>query len=119
MGLDVHDMEDLGEVWVGYEGEPKSLQFGLKSLRLARPLQPGFVFTVEPGLYFVPELARRWQAERRFVEFIDYDALTAYLGFGGIRIEENILVTAEGCRALGPWRPRTVEEVETVRAQGH
>jgi Xaa-Pro aminopeptidase len=119
LGLDVHDMEDLGEVWVGYEGEPKSTQFGLKSLRLARELRPGFVFTVEPGLYFIPELARRWKAEGKFTDFIDYDALESYLGFGGIRIEENVVVTEQGCRILGSWRPRTIAEVETVRAQGH
>jgi Xaa-Pro aminopeptidase len=117
LGLDVHDMEDLGEIWVGYEGQPRSTQFGLKSLRLARPLRPGFVFTVEPGLYFIPELARRWKAERKFTEFIDYDTLERYLGFGGIRIEENVLVTPEGCRTLGKWRPRTIEEVERVRAE--
>ncbi|MGD1147956.1 MAG: aminopeptidase P family protein [Thermoanaerobaculaceae bacterium] len=117
LGLDVHDMEDLGEVWVGYEGQPKSTQFGLKSLRLARPLQPGFVFTVEPGIYFIPELARRWKAEGKFADFIDYDTLERYLGFGGIRIEENVLVTPEGCRILGKWRPRTIEGVERVRAQ--
>lgn len=117
LGLDVHDMEDLGEVWVGYEGEPKSLQFGLKSLRLARPLQPGFIFTVEPGLYFIPELARRWRAERKHEAFIDYDAVESYLDFGGVRIEENIVVTPDGNRILGPWRPRTIAEVETVRAE--
>jgi Xaa-Pro aminopeptidase len=117
LGLDVHDMEDLGEVWVGYEGQPKSTQFGLKSLRLARPLQPGFVFTVEPGLYFIPELARRWKAEGKFTDYIDYGTLETYLDFGGIRIEENVLVTPDGCRILGKWRPRTLEEVERVRAQ--
>jgi len=117
LGLDVHDMEDLGEVWVGYEGQPKSTQFGLKSLRLARPLKPGFVFTVEPGLYFIPELARRWKAEGKFTDYIDYGTLETYLDFGGIRIEENVLVTPDGCRILGKWRPRTLEEVEGVRAQ--
>ena len=117
LGLDVHDMEDLGEVWVGYEGEPKSLQFGLKSLRLARPLQPGFIFTVEPGLYFIPELARRWRAERKHEAFIDYDAVERFLDFGGVRIEENIVITADGNRILGTWRPRTIAEVESVRAQ--
>ena len=117
LGLDVHDMEDLGEVWVGYEGHPKSTQFGLKSLRLARPLQPGFVCTVEPGLYFIPELVRRWKAEGRFMDFIDYDTLETYLGFGGVRIEENVLVTPTGNRVLGKWRPRTIGEVESVRAQ--
>jgi Xaa-Pro aminopeptidase len=117
LGLDVHDMEDLGEVWVGYEGEPKSLQFGLKSLRLARPLQPGFIFTVEPGLYFIPELTRRWKAERKHEAFIDYDAVESYVDFGGVRIEENIVVTPEGNRILGKWRPRTIAEVEAVRAE--
>ena len=116
LGLDVHDMEDLGEVWVGYEGHPKSTQFGLKSLRLARPLQPGFVCTVEPGLYFIPELVRRWKAEGRFMDFIDYDTLETYLGFGGVRIEENVLVTPTGNRVLGKRRPRTIGEVESVRA---
>jgi Xaa-Pro aminopeptidase len=117
LGLDVHDMEDLGEIWVGYEGQPRSTQFGLKSLRLARPIQPGFVFTVEPGLYFIPELARRWKAERKFTDYIDYGKLETYLTFGGIRIEENVLVTPEGCRILGKWRPRTLEEVEGVRRE--
>jgi Xaa-Pro aminopeptidase len=117
LGLDVHDMEDLGEVWVGYEGEPKSLQFGLKSLRLARPLQPGFIFTVEPGLYFIPELTRRWRAERKHEAFVNYDGVERFLDFGGVRIEENIVITADGNRILGPWRPRTIAEVESVRAQ--
>jgi len=117
LGLDVHDMEDLGEAWVGHEGQPRSTQFGLKSLRLARPLRPGFVFTVEPGLYFIPELARRWKAEGKFTDFIDYGTLETYLDFGGIRIEENVLVTPEGCRILGKWRPRTLEEVEGVRLE--
>ena len=116
MGLDVHDMENLGEVWVGYEGQPKSTQFGLKSLRLARPLQPGFVLTVEPGVYFIPELMRRWKAEGRFTAFIDYPKLESYAGFGGIRIEEDVLVTPDGHRILGKWRPRTPEEIAAVRA---
>jgi Xaa-Pro aminopeptidase len=115
MGLDVHDMEDLGEIWVGYEGQPKSTQFGLKSLRLARELQPGFVFTVEPGLYFIPELMDRWQAEGKFLDFIDYGKLREYRGFGGIRLEENFLMTADGARLLGPQKPRTADEVEALR----
>jgi Xaa-Pro aminopeptidase len=117
LGLDVHDMEDLGETWVGHEGQPKSTQFGLKSLRLARSLQPGFVFTVEPGIYFIPELARRWKAEGKFTDYIDYGTLETYLDFGGIRIEENVLVTPDGCRILGKWRPRSLEEVEGVRLE--
>ena len=115
MGLDVHDMENLGEVWVGYDGLPKSTQFGLKSLRLARPLEPGFVLTVEPGIYFIPELIRRGKAEGRFTEFICYDRLEAFADFGGARIEENLVVTADGHRILGKPRPRTVEEIEAVR----
>lgn len=113
MGLDVHDMEDLGEVWVGYEGQPKSDLFGIKSLRLARPVQPGFVFTVEPGIYFIPELIRRWKAEAKFTDFIDYDRLETYLDFGGIRIEENVAMTSTGYRILGKKRPRTIEEVKS------
>jgi Xaa-Pro aminopeptidase len=115
LGLDVHDMENLGEVWVGYEGQPKSTQFGLKSLRLARPLKPGFVFTVEPGVYFIPALVRQWQAEARLRDFLDYAAIERWLGTGGMRIEEDLAVTAEGCRILGKPRPRTVEEVEALR----
>jgi len=118
LGLDVHDLEDLGEVWVGYQGQPKSTQFGLKSLRLARPVQPGFVFTVEPGLYFIPELIDRWRAEGRFTDFIDYSRLEDYRSFGGIRIEENVVMEAEGKRILGKKRPRTIEEVEAVRVAG-
>jgi len=74
MGLDVHDMEDLGELYVGYDGEAKSSQFGLKSLRLAKPLKPGFVLTIEPGIYFIPALIDKWRSEKRFVDFINYKA---------------------------------------------
>jgi Xaa-Pro aminopeptidase len=117
MGLDVHDMEDLGELWVGYEGQPRSTQFGLKSLRLARPLEPGFVFTVEPGVYFIPELIDRWKAEGRFREFLDYDRLEQYRDFGGVRFEENFAMLESGPRRLGKDRPRTTEEVEALRNQ--
>jgi Xaa-Pro aminopeptidase len=116
MGLDVHDMENLGEVWVGYDGEPKSDQFGLKSLRLARPLEEGFVLTVEPGIYFIPQLMDMWRSERRFAEFINYDALDEYRDFGGIRNEENYLITETGSRRLGKAKPRSVREVESLRA---
>lgn len=118
MGLDVHDMEDLGEEWVGHEGQPKSTQFGLKSLRLARALEPGFVFTVEPGIYFIPELMDRWEAEGKFLDFIDYGKLQAYRGFGGIRIEEDFLMMTEGARLLGPRKPRSADEVEAQRDDG-
>ena len=117
LGLDVHDMENLGERWVGYEGEPKSPQFGLKSLRLARPLRPGFVLTVEPGLYFIPELIRRWERDRVCTDFINYPKLESYLDFSGIRIEENVLITPAGSRILGKARPRTVEELASVRGE--
>jgi Xaa-Pro aminopeptidase len=114
MGLDVHDMEDLGEVYVGYEGKPKSTQFGLKSLRLARPLQPGFVLTVEPGIYFIPQLIDQWRAERRLTDFLDYDRIEAWKDFGGIRNEENALITEDGHRILGKRKPLTIEDVESV-----
>jgi len=116
MGMDVHDMENLGEVWVGYEGSPKSTQFGLKSLRLARPLEAGFVLTVEPGVYFIPELIQRWRAEGRFLDFIDYDRLESYRGENGFRLEENVLITPGGHRVLGKPRPRTVDEIAAARA---
>ena len=115
MGLDVHDMENLGEVWVGYEGQPKSPQFGLKSLRLARPLQAGFVLTVEPGIYFIPQLLHRHRAEGKFLDYIDYDLAESYLGFGGIRIEEDAVITPAGHRVLGKPRPRTPGEIAAVR----
>jgi Xaa-Pro aminopeptidase len=117
MGLDVHDMEDLGEVYVGYEGRPKSTQFGLKSLRLARPLKPGFVVTVEPGIYFVPRLIDKWRAEGLFPEYINYDRVETYRGFGGLRNEEDVLITADGHRVLGRKKPLTVEEVESAVAR--
>jgi Xaa-Pro aminopeptidase len=116
MGLDVHDMENLGEVWVGYDGEAKSTQFGLKSLRLARPLQPDFVVTVEPGIYFIPQLMDLWRSEGRCAEFIDFDELDKWRDFGGVRNEEDFLITGEGARRLGPHKPQTVAEIEALRA---
>ena len=114
VGLDVHNMENLGEQYVGYaDGEPKSTQFGFKSLRLARPLEPGFVFTVEPGIYFIPELMDKWQAERQFTDFICYDKLTPWRNFTGLRNELNYAVMPDGqVRQLGTIRkPMTIEEV--------
>jgi Xaa-Pro aminopeptidase len=117
MGLDVHDMEDLGEDHVGYgEGFARSDQFGLKWLRLARKLEPGFVLTVEPGVYFIPELIGRWRAEGLFAEFVDYGRLEGYLDFGGVRIEEDFLITPDGARRLGKPAPKSVAEVEALRA---
>lgn len=115
MGMDVHDMENLGEVWVGYDGQPKSTQFGRKSLRLARPLEPGFVLTIEPGIYFIPELIDYWKSENRFADFICYDKLEGYRDFTGLRNEEDYLITETGARRLGKKIPLTTEEVETLR----
>lgn len=115
MGLDVHDMENLGEVWVGYDGRSKSTQFGRKSLRLARPLEPGFVLTIEPGIYFIPELIDYWKAENRFTDFINYKVLETYRDFTGLRNEEDYLITETGARRLGKKKPMTTDEVEAMR----
>lgn len=116
IGLDVHDMEDLGEDRVGYSEDIKrSKQFGLRSLRLGRSLEAGNVLTVEPGIYFIPELIDRWRDEGKHLEFINYEKLEAYKSFGGIRIEDNILITEDGHRVLGPPIPKTIAEVEAIR----
>ena len=115
MGLDVHDMENLGEIWGGYNGQPKSTQFGRKSQRLAIPLEPGFVHTVEPGIYFIPELIDLWKGEKKFKDFINYDKVEEYRNFGGIRNEEDYLITETGARRLGKKIPLTPEEVEALR----
>jgi Xaa-Pro aminopeptidase len=117
MGLDVHDMEDLGEIWVGYDGEPKSTQFGLKSLRFAKPLKPGHVFTIEPGIYFIPELIDLWKSDGRFTEFINWTEVEKFRDFGGIRNEENFVVTETGVRLLGKPKPKTVAEIEAIRKE--
>jgi Xaa-Pro aminopeptidase len=115
IGLDVHDMEALGENRVGYgEGQVRSTDFGRKSLRLARPLREGWVVTVEPGAYFIPALIDRWQAEGRHAHLIDYARAQEYSNFGGIRIEDDVLVTADGARVLGKPIPKTVAEVEAL-----
>ena len=116
MGLDVHDMENLGEVWVGYDGEQKSTQIGLKSLRLAKPLKPGHVFTIEPGIYFIPELMDKWQGEGKFTEFVNWAEVQKFRNFGGIRNEEDYMMTETGpCRLGTKVKPKTVEEVEAIR----
>ncbi len=118
IGLDVHDMEDLGEDLVGYtDAIKRSDQFGLRSLRLGRELEEGFVLTVEPGIYFIPALIDRWQADQQHTDFINYDALQAYRNFGGIRIEDNVLVTGDGYRILGNPIPKTVVDIEALRAE--
>jgi Xaa-Pro aminopeptidase len=116
LGLDVHDMEDYGEIYVGYAGIKRSELFGLKSLRLAKPLQAGMTFTVEPGIYFIPELYAMWQAEGRFSQFIDYDAAKPWLDLGGMRNEENWLVTERGARMLGPAFEKSTAAIERARA---
>jgi Xaa-Pro aminopeptidase len=117
LGLDVHDMEGLGENNVGYDKTiSRSDQFGLAFLRLARKLEPGFVLTDEPGCYFIPALIDQWRKEGKFTEFINYDKAETYKDFGGIRIEDNILVTADGYKVLGKPIPKTVEEVEKLMA---
>jgi Xaa-Pro aminopeptidase len=116
LGLDAHDMEDLGDI-VGYpEGEARSEQFGLNFLRLARPLEPGWVITVEPGIYFIPALYERWRDRGHCAEFIDYDRVATYLGFGGIRIEDDVLITGDGHRVLGPGIPKAAGDVERAMA---
>jgi len=115
MGMDVHDMENLGEVCVGYNGEAKSTQFGLKSLRLGRELESGFVLTIEPGIYFIPELIDMWKAEKRFEQFINYDKVEQYKNFGGLRNEEDFLITANGARLLGKPIPKSIKDVEKQR----
>ena len=118
MGLDVHDMEDLGEVYVGYGGEPKSTQFGLKSLRLGRKLEPGFVLTIEPGIYFIPELIDQWKAKRHNIDYINFDKVEEYRTFGGLRNEENFLITESGYELLGKPKPKSIPDVENEWSKG-
>lgn len=116
MGLDIHDMENLGEEYVGYNAEAKSTQFGLKSLRLGRAMEPGFVVTIEPGIYFIPELTDQWRAQNKFMEYLNYDEIDKFRNFGGIRNEENYLITPDGKRLLGhKKKPMLIEEVEGLR----
>jgi Xaa-Pro aminopeptidase len=117
MGLDVHDMENLGEQYVGYGGEPKSTLFGIKSLRLGRELKPGYVLTIEPGIYFIPELIDMWQAEKKFAQFINYEKVNEYRNFGGTRNEEDILITENGHKILGKPLAKSIEDVEAERAK--
>lgn len=117
MGMDVHDMENLGENYVGYNDETKrSEQFGTAFLRLGRKLEPGFVLTVEPGIYFIPALIDQWKNEGKFTDFINYEIVENYKDFGGIRIEDDVLVTDTGSRVLGKPIPKTVAEIEALMA---
>ena len=118
MGRDVHDMEDLGENYVGYEeGQTRARQLGLGSLRMARTLVPGHVITDEPGIYFIPALIEQWKANGTNAQYIDFEKLKAYYNFGGIRLEDDLLITETGARLLGDRRlPITVEDVESEMA---
>ncbi len=115
MGMDVHDMEGLGQIYVGFDEETRpSTQFGTNALRMGRRLEEGFVVTDEPGIYFIPDLIDDWRAKGLHTDFINYDILETYKDFGGIRIEDDVLITADGCRFLGkeriPYHPKDVEE---------
>lgn len=116
MGMDVHDMEGLGQIYVGFDEEtrPNLEQFGTNCLRMGRRLQEGFVVTDEPGIYFIPALIDDWHAKGHCKEFINYEKLETYKDFGGIRIEDDLLITKDGCRFLGtkriPYHPAELEE---------
>lgn len=115
LGLDVHDMEGLGEEFVGYDDKTKrSNQFGLSYLRFAKELKPGYVLTVEPGIYFIPELIDQWKAKKKLKNFINYDKLESFRNFGGIRIEDNVLVTETGNKVLGRPIPKEASDVEAM-----
>ena len=120
MGMDVHDMEGLGQIYVGFDDEtrPNLEQFGTNCLRMGRRLQEGFVLTDEPGIYFIPHLIDLWRKEQHCAEFLNFDKLETYKDFGGIRIEDDLLITADGNRILGRPIPKTVAEVEEICAQG-
>jgi Xaa-Pro aminopeptidase len=114
MGMDVHDMEGLGQIYVGFDDEVRpSTQFGTNCLRCGRRIQPGWVLSNEPGIYFIPALIDKWQGEGLHKEFINYDLLNTYRDFGGIRLEDDLLITSDGCRVLGekiiPYHPDDVE----------
>ena len=115
MGMDVHDMEGLGQIYVGFDEETRpSTQFGTNALRCGKRLQEGFVMTDEPGIYFIPALIDDWRAQGLHKDFLNYDLLETYKDFGGIRIEDDILITKDGCRFLGkeriPYHPKDIEE---------
>ena len=116
MGMDVHDMEGLGQIYVGFDEEtrPNLEQFGTNCLRMGRKLEPGFVVTDEPGIYFIPHLIDLWRKEGHRKEFLNFDLLETYKDFGGIRIEDDLLITEDGCRFLGekriPYHPQEIED---------
>ena len=116
MGMDVHDMEGLGQIYVGFDEEtrPNLEQFGTNCLRMGRKLEEGFVLTDEPGIYFIPALIDDWKASGHCKEFLNFEKLETYKDFGGIRIEDDILITKDGCRFMGtkriPYHPNDMEE---------
>ena len=116
MGMDVHDMEGLGQIYVGFDDEvrPNLEQFGTNALRMGRRLEEGFVVTDEPGIYFIPALIDDWKASGHCKDFLNFDLLETYKDFGGIRIEDDVLITADGCRFIGekriPYHPADVEQ---------
>ena len=115
MGMDVHDMEALGQIYVGFDEEtqPRLDQFGTNALRMGRRLEEGFVVTDEPGIYFIPDLIDDWRRSGHCAEYLNFDLLDSYKDFGGIRIEDDLLITADGCRFIGkdriPYHPKDVE----------
>jgi Xaa-Pro aminopeptidase len=118
MGMDVHDMEGLGENHVGYdEHTQRSTQFGTAYLRLGKKLKPGYVVTNEPGIYFIPALIDKFRSEGKFLDFVNYQKLESYKDFGGIRIEDDVLVTETAYRILGKPIPKTIAEVEETCSQ--
>ena len=116
MGMDVDDMEGLGQTYVGFDEEtrPNLEQFGTNCLRMGRRLEENFVMTDEPGIYFIPSLIDDWKASGHCAEFLNFDKIETYKDFGGIRLEDDILITKDGCRFLGknliPYHPKDVEE---------
>ncbi len=115
IGLDVHDMEDYGENFVGYDNEiTRASQFGTAYVRLGKRLKEGFALTIEPGIYFIPALIEQWKSEKMHEAFINYSEVEKYIGFGGIRLEDDVLVTDGGGKYIGPRLPITVKEVEKV-----
>lgn len=119
MGMDVHDMEGLGQIYVGFDDEvrPNLEQFGTNCLRCGRRLQEGFVMTDEPGIYFIPALIDDWRSRQHNAEFINFDKVEEYRDFGGIRLEDDLLITADGCRYLGEQRiPYHINELEAFLA---
>ena len=115
LGLDVHDMESLGEDIVGYsEAIKREAEFGITFLRLGRELESGFCITVEPGIYFIPELFAQWEKEQKFSHLINYNKFKDYLDFGGIRIEDNILINKNGAENLSAFIPKNVSDIENI-----